>query len=315
MTAPGPGGLVDAEPRHRPRLGLALVAGVAALLCFALLNLPHSAAPLSAVAHQALSAAMPNWHTTEPVNEVVYGTRGFDTFGETFLLLAAVMSVVVLARGPEPRRGFIGEQREAQQEKRGSRGPRPSATERRARSAESGEEGLDAAKRPAYPDREPVGLVGQEVAHGMTVVTRTAARTAAPVLAVAGCYLCAWGYTPGGGFPAGAVVLGVVLLGYAGFGYPRISRAVRPAVIEVIEVIGALLIVGVEVLGLVFKGSVSQNWLPLTGLQTIRSGGIMQVFSAGELIEVATGLILAVFTLLGMRHDWSDDATTETGSA
>jgi multicomponent Na+:H+ antiporter subunit B len=303
-----PGQLADAEPRHRPRIGLILAAALVAILSIGLLDLPRENVPLSAVAHEALRLALPNWHTTEPVNEVVYGTRGFDTFGETFLLLAAVMSVVVLARGKEQRYGFIGEQAEARQERRGKgRSAKPDTRERTARKAEATEEGLNLSDRPETPDREPVGAVGQELAHAMTVVTRTAVRIATPVLAVAGCYVCAWGYTPGGGFPAGAVVLGVVLLAYVGYGYPRISRLVRPAVVEPVEIIGALLIVAVEALGLVFKGSVSANWLPLAPVETIRSGGVIQVFSGAELIEVATGLVLVVFTLLGMRHDWTDD--------
>ncbi|MGN6473842.1 MAG: MnhB domain-containing protein, partial [Mycobacteriales bacterium] len=60
---------------------------------------------------------------------------------------------------------------------------------------------------------------------------------------------------------------------------------------------------------LVFKGSVSENWLPLAPLQTIRAGGVAQVFSASELIEVGTGLILAIFTILAMRHDWTGEDT------
>ena len=51
-----------------------------------------STRPCPAIARYALEIALPQWHITEPVNEVVYGTRGFDTFGETFLLLAAVVS-------------------------------------------------------------------------------------------------------------------------------------------------------------------------------------------------------------------------------
>ena len=70
---------------------------------------------------------------------------------------------------------------------------------------------------------------------------------------------------------------------------------------------GALLIIILELLGLVFKGSFSANFLPLGQPQTIPSGGILQAFSGSELIEVATGLTLATFALLGMAHDWSPD--------
>src|SRR5690242_20197789 len=101
--------LLEREPRHRPAVGLVLAGAVAALLGVALLALPPGTNPLPAIARQALTVALPQWGTTEPVSEVVYGTRGFDTFGETFLLLAAVVAIGVLSRTREARRGFIGE--------------------------------------------------------------------------------------------------------------------------------------------------------------------------------------------------------------
>ena len=132
-------------------------------------------------------------------------------------------------------------------------------------------------------------------------------RVAAPVLATAGLYLVAWGYSPGGGFPGGAVALGVVLLAYVALGYRRIEPVIRPDVVEPLELAGALAILALEVMGLVLKGSFSANFLPLGPVGTIRSGGILQAFSGSELIEVGTGLTLAIFGLLGMGHDWSDD--------
>ncbi|HVT22119.1 MAG TPA: MnhB domain-containing protein, partial [Mycobacteriales bacterium] len=265
-------------------------------------------AALPAIAHQALSAAEPHWHHAEAVNEVVYGTRGFDTFGETFLLLAAVMSVVVLARHREPRHGLVGEEVAGKKESRHTAGSqRIQRGERSARTGEATELTADPGDRPDTPDLEPVGVVAQEVSHAMTVVTRGAIRTAAPILGVAGFYLCALGYTPGGGFPAGAVLLGVALLAYAGFGYPRIARVVGPRVAKLVELAGAIAIIAMQLLGLVLKGSVSQNWLPLAPLQTIRAGGVAQLFSASELVEVATGLTAAVFSILAIRHDWTSD--------
>ena len=83
---------------------------MAVALGVAMAEIPREHAPLSQVARYALDVALPQWGLTEPVNEVVYGTRGFDTFGETFLLLAAVISVVVITRPREPRRGYFGEE-------------------------------------------------------------------------------------------------------------------------------------------------------------------------------------------------------------
>lgn len=294
-----------------PRRGLLLVGLVGIVLAVGLAGLPREHAPLPAIARYAMTTALPDWRLTEPVNEVVYGSRGFDTFGETFLLLAAVISVILLARHREARRGYFGEvsaglreQAHADPHTVETWGEREA---RRAESAESGEEGAPWAGRPDTPDDVPIGAPGPEEAEAMTVVVRTAVRIAAPVLAVSGLYLVAWGYSPGGGFPGGAVLVGVLILAYAAYGRRRIARVVRPGLLETLEMAGAAVIIGTELLGLLLQGSFSANWLPLAPPQTIRSGGVIQVFSFGELIEVGTGLAIAIFSLLGMRHDWAPD--------
>lgn len=295
--------------RRRLAVGLALTLAVFALLAVALAGLPDEKAGLPSVARYAMSIALPRWQLTEPVNEVVYGTRGFDTFGETFLLLAAVVSVMLLTRSREVRQERSGESDVAEQEQaaepRKGEGDRE---ERRARSAERREVDEEAPAGDAPPpDREPVGSPAPERAEEMTVVVRTGIRVAAPLLAVAGLYLCAWGYAPGGGFPAGAVLMGVVLLLYVAFGHRAVARVTEPKVGETVELLGAVAIVLVGLLGLVLKGSFFANWVPLAPQQTIRSGGIVQLFSVSELVEVASGLVLVVFALLTMRHDWTPD--------
>jgi multicomponent Na+:H+ antiporter subunit B len=54
--------------------------------------------------------------------------------------------------------------------------------------------------------------------------------------------------------------------------------------------------------------------MPLAEQQTIPSGGILQVFSGGEFIEVGTGLVLVIFALLAMRHDWAADEPIDVNS-
>jgi multicomponent Na+:H+ antiporter subunit B len=298
--------LREHEPSHRPAIGVALCAAVAVVLGAAVLRSPHEHAPLPALARYALSVAIPRWHTTEPVNEIVYGTRGFDTFGETFLLLAAVIGVMVIARGREPRRGSVGEERAgAVEQAETGRHEHDAPSESEARRAEDRERsgGWD----PPTPDGTPLGAPGPETAEAMTVVARTSVRVLAPLLIVAGFYLCAWGYSPGGGFPAGAVLLGVALLAYVALGYRRVGPVIRPDVIEPVELAGALAIIALGAGGLIFKGSFTASFLPLGKLQTIRSGGVLQAFSFSELVEVGTGLSLVVFGLLGMGHDWNDE--------
>lgn len=300
---------IEHEPTHRAGVAAVLVAALGAALAAALLGLPREGAPLPAIARYAMEVALPRWHSTEPVSEIVYGTRGFDTFGETFLLLAAVVSVMTLTRRRESRRGFIGEEvaGRAEQAEIDPHGERTDAAERQARVAEREEEGAASGGRPVTPDDTALGTPAPETAATMTVVIRTSARIAALVLGVAGLYLLASGYAPGGGFPAGAVMLGVILLLYAGFGYARIKPLVREERFEVVELLGAAAILATGVLGLVLEGSFTANFLPLAEPGTIRSGGVLQVFSASELVEVGTGLTLVIFALLGMRHDWSPD--------
>ncbi|WP_028921654.1 MnhB domain-containing protein [Pseudonocardia acaciae] len=304
--------MAERAATHRIGVAAPLVLAVAAVLGVAMAGIPRDDAPLPAIARYALNIALPSWNLTEPVNEIVYGTRAFDTFGETFLLLAAVICVVVLARTKEPRSGYLGEHEVGEREQREfDPAERSTAEERRTRRAERREEGYRPGRGPATPDREPLGSPAPELAQGMTVVVRGGVRFVLPVLAVAGLYLVALGYAPGGGFPAGAVVLGVVLLAYAAFGYARIRGVVRQSVLEVVELAGAAVIIATELLGLVLRGSFTANWLPLTAPETIRGGGVVQLFSAAELVEVATGLVIVVFALLGMRHDWAPDRDEE----
>jgi multicomponent Na+:H+ antiporter subunit B len=289
---------------HRSWLAVGLAGGLSVLLAVGFFRVHRDDAPLPAIAHRALDLASPAWKTTEPVNEIVYGTRGFDTFGETFLLLAAVFAVVVLARGREPRHEYVGEAVAAQDEQARVDPRRPPGS-RQARAAEQAEESAAGPVRPA--DRAPLGTPGPEVAAEMTVFVRIAARIAVVVLAVAGVYLAAWGYSPGGGFPAGGVLSGVALLLYAALGYRAIRRVVRPDLLETLEVAGAIAIVLVELFGLLLKGSFSANWAPLASAETIRSGGVLQLFSGAELVEVGTGLTIAIFALLGMQNEWSPE--------
>lgn len=311
MTRPWSGAPTDqplTREWHRPWLALALIALVAGGLAAGLWGVPRDVTALPEVARHAMRIALPVWGQGDPVNEVVYGSRGFDTFGETFILLAAVVAVSTLARSKESRGEYVGEAsagRREQADVDAESNDDADAEEQEARSAESAEETGD--EPLPDPDRIPLGEPAPEHAEAMTVVVRVAARIAALVLTVAGVYLAAWGYTPGGGFPAGVALTGIVLLVYAAFGHRAVNRVVRPSVLEPVESAGALIIVAVALVGLAVKGALLANWAPVAEPETILAGGTNQLFSGAELIEVATGLTIAIFGLLGMGHDWTPD--------
>ncbi len=128
---------------------------------------------------------------------------------------------------------------------------RPTSAEAAARRAEAAEESETG--ELIDPDATRLGALGPERSAQMTVVVRVAARAAAVVLAVAAIYLAAWGYAPGGGFPAGAALAGVAVLLYAALGYRAVRGAVRPGVLEPLELAGAAAIIAVELLGLLLE--------------------------------------------------------------
>jgi multicomponent Na+:H+ antiporter subunit B len=302
------------EPRadddlHRPVVGFALAGAVLAALAVGVVDLPRAASALPDIARHAMEIAIPKWGQNEVVSEIVYGSRGWDTFGETFLLLAAVVSVVTLTRSPEARTEYVGEsmagrEEQAEVDPGGGGGDSDQRESRQAEEQEGQEDDEDVAPNA---DDVPLGTRAPERAAGMSVVVRVGARIAAVPMLVAGFYLCLWGYTPGGGFPAGAVIMGVALVMYTAYGHQAVGRAVRPSVVEPIEMFGAMAIIAIGLFGLLFKDSMFANFLTLAVPGTIRAGGTNQLFSGSELIEVATGLTIAVFSLLGMKHDWAPD--------
>jgi multicomponent Na+:H+ antiporter subunit B len=294
-----------AAPPRRKAAAAVLVAATAVCLTIAFVDLPREAADLPGIARDAMAQALPEWHHTEVVSVIVYGTRAFDTFGETFLLLAAVVGVIVVCRGREHRRVFLQEERLGLREQAEARKVAGGSENRRHPTAEHAE---DVEQGEADDEEDSAIGTAQPVStQAMTVVIRAGARTVLPLLAVAGAFLLLSPWVPGGGFPAGGVITGVVLLGYAAFGYQAVRRVVRPGPLEAVELFGAAAIIALGVMGLVLDGSVFANWLPLGTPKTVHAGGILQVFSSGELIEVAGGLLIVVFSILAMEREWTEE--------
>jgi multicomponent Na+:H+ antiporter subunit B len=296
-----------APPRRRKVAAAVLVVATAACLTVAFVDLPREGADLPGIARDAMNQALTLWHHTEVVSVVVYGTRGFDTFGETFLLLAAVVGVIVVCRGREHRRVFLQEERLGRREQAEARRAAGTSGSRRHPQAERAEQVEQGRADEKEEGSRGIGAGAPVSEQAMTVVVRTGARIVLPLLAVAGAFLLLSPWAPGGGFPAGGVLTGVVLLTYAAFGYGAVRRVVRPGPLEVVEMAGAAAIVALGVLGLVLDGSFLANWLPLGTPKTIHAGGILQVFSASELLEVGAGLLIVVFSLVAMEREWTEE--------
>ena len=134
---------------------------------------------------------------------------------------------------------------------------------------------------------------------GMTIVARTAGRVVFPFSCLFGVYLMIYGHmTPGGGFPGGVVIAASILVLVLTFGIQFAKKIAGYIGCEIGEEIGAIVIMGVGIIGL-FGGSFFFENI-LTG------GDVSQLFGAGNMIvlnlavglKVATGLLLILYALL-----------------
>jgi multicomponent Na+:H+ antiporter subunit B len=100
------------EPRHRPLLPLFVVALTGAVLIYGTLDIPPFGDPTNPIHHHVADyyleasyeemGGIPN-----VVTSVLASYRGYDTMGETTVIFTAVVGVLLLlARGPRPRRVF-----------------------------------------------------------------------------------------------------------------------------------------------------------------------------------------------------------------
>jgi hypothetical protein len=51
--------------------------------------------------------------------------------------------------------------------------------------------------------------------------------------------------------------------------------------------------------------------LPLGVPKTIHAGGTLQFLSMSELLEVGSGLLIVVFSLLAMEREWTEEDAVE----
>ena len=91
---------------RRARLWLALgsLAGLAALLGWAVLGLPDFGHPRGPYADLAPRIMLDERHITNTVTGVTFDLRGFDTLGEELILFVAALGAAVLLRGQRSER-------------------------------------------------------------------------------------------------------------------------------------------------------------------------------------------------------------------
>ncbi|HTX02572.1 MAG TPA: MnhB domain-containing protein [Candidatus Acidoferrales bacterium] len=120
-----------------------------------------------------------------------------------------------------------------------------------------------------------------------------------PVIVVFGMYMAVHGgLTPGGGFQGGAIIASGFLLAYLGSGHPAFHAIGKIEILEVFESLGAAayVVIGLAALGLGL--SFLQNFMPLGGRGNLVSGGTIWAINIAVMLEVATGLVIALSEFL-----------------
>ena len=105
-------GQEEREPQHRPLLPFFVVVLTGAVLIYGTLDIPPFGDPANPIHHHVADHYLEESYEEmggipNVVTSVLASYRGYDTMGETTVIFTAVVGVLLLlARGPRPRRVF-----------------------------------------------------------------------------------------------------------------------------------------------------------------------------------------------------------------
>ena len=105
-------GYEERAPRHRPLLPLFVVTLTGAVLIYGTLDIPPFGDPANPIHHHVADHYLEESYEEmggipNVVTSVLASYRGYDTMGETTVIFTAVVGVLLLlSRGPQPRRVF-----------------------------------------------------------------------------------------------------------------------------------------------------------------------------------------------------------------
>jgi multicomponent Na+:H+ antiporter subunit B len=102
----------EREPKHRPILPLLVVVITGGVLVYGTLDMPPFGDPANPIHHHVaphyLEESEHEIGVPNVVTSVLASYRGYDTMGETTVIFAAVVGVLLLlSRGPRPRRVLV----------------------------------------------------------------------------------------------------------------------------------------------------------------------------------------------------------------
>lgn len=136
---------------------------------------------------------------------------------------------------------------------------------------------------------------------GMTLVVKTVTRLTVGLIFLYGVYIVLNGHlSPGGGF-AGGVIIAISFMNlFLAFGSKKTFEIIKRDAVTVLESIGAVLFLGIALLGFV-DGGFFNNFLPQGRIFSLVSGGAIPLSNIAICIKVGAGLFGIFLALVSFR--------------
>ncbi len=262
-----------AEPvlpaRHWVALMIAVVTGAA--LLYATVDMPAFGDPLSApnayVGLEYLKQAGPDTEIANVVSAVLASYRGFDTFGETTVIFAAGLGIIlILGMGGMVQEPKTNKAKEA-----------------------------------------PKSVLENTTHSAHHMVLRVVSKLLIPVIVVYGFYVHFHGdYGPGGGFQAGLIIASAIILYALIFGVNAAKEAVPPGLLRFGAALGVLIYGGTGIVGIMLGGNyLNYNVLNAGHPTHGQHLGVMLV-EIGVLVTVTSVMLIIFYGFTARQPDISD---------
>jgi multicomponent Na+:H+ antiporter subunit B len=144
----------------------------------------------------------------------------------------------------------------------------------------------------------------------MSLIVKRITRLSASLIFLYGVYIVLHGHlTPGGGFAGGVIIALSFIHLVLAFGKAAVFRRAGEAAVSLFESLGALLFLGIALVGLGCGGYFFLNVLPKGRPFTLFSSGIIILSNIAICIKVGAGLLAVFLALAFLRlppHDRED---------
>lgn len=137
---------------------------------------------------------------------------------------------------------------------------------------------------------------------GMTLIVKTVSRLIFPFIFLFGIYVILHGHlTPGGGFPGGVIIAASVVMILLAYGFDTAQEQMDALSAEVSESLGALILIGLGIMGIFMVGDFLGEVLPPGTIGSLFSGGNFPILNIGVGMKVGAGVVTIFYAMLGLR--------------